>query len=72
MGSFAAPFIHVFRLADGEVLRCSPREARRTVAKREERMPDAMAEVVWEVTLESGLVRRLWPEDVVEWTQEET
>ncbi len=72
MASLQPTFRHVFRLSDGEVLRCAPRDARRTVAKREERMPDHMAEVVWEVTLESGIVRRLWPEDVVEWTQEET
>lgn len=62
------PYRHVFRLADGETLVCAPREARRTLDRRGDGAP---TETVWEVMLPSGIVRRLWPEEIRSWAQKE-
>lgn len=59
---------HVFRLADGETLILPQRAARRTVDRRGDGAP---VETVWEVQTESGLIRRLWPEDIVSWDVED-
>jgi hypothetical protein len=59
---------HVFVLTDGATLFLAPHEAIRVSDRRSERSDPV---VVWEVMLPSGIVRRLWPEDIVSWTQEE-
>lgn len=60
---------HVFRLADGETLIVPHADARRTLDKRGGAY--TRPQVCWEVTLATGVVRRLWPEDVVSWDVEE-
>lgn len=68
MSSQLSPdFRHVFRLRDGEVILVAHRDARRTIDRRSDRAP---IETVWEVTMPSGLVRRLWPEEIASWDQE--
>ena len=64
----APDFRHVFTLSDGSVIVVPHHRAVRTLDVRDRhRLP----ETVWEITLASGLVRRLWPEDVRDWTMEE-
>lgn len=55
---------HVFVLHDGETIICADREAKRTINRRSEQSDPV---TVWEVTLPSGLVRQLWPEDIRSW-----
>lgn len=68
MSSLDPGYRHRFVLADGSVLTCAPKDARRTIDKRH---PQAQPETVWEVTLPSGIVRRLWPDEIRDWTQED-
>lgn len=65
--SLRPTFRYVFRLADGETLLAEPRQARRTVDRRNDAAPTV---TVWEVE-SNGIIRRLWPEDIVSWAQEE-
>ena len=60
-------FRHRFVLHDGEVIVVPHRQARRVVDRRADR---AQPETLWEVTLDSGLVRRIWMSEIRSWTQE--
>ena len=60
-------FRHVFKLADGETILCAHKEAQRTLDRR---TAYGKPEVVWEVKTPKGPIRRLWPEDIAEWTLE--
>ena len=55
---------HRFVLSDGEVLVLPLHRAQRTLDVRDNRR---IPETVWECELDSGLVRRLWPEQVKTW-----
>ena len=68
MSDLQPRYRHVFRLAEGGELRCLDRDARRTIDRRGESAPN---ETVWEVTLPSGIVRRLWPTDILDWSIED-
>lgn len=61
-------FRYVFRLADGGSVEVHPRDAQRVIDSRT-RPPNERPEVVWEI-LVNGVVRRLWPEDIVGVEQE--
>lgn len=57
---------YVFRLAAGGVITAHPRDAIRVIDKRHEQAPPV---TVWEVK-DGGVVRRLWPEDIANVSQE--
>lgn len=59
---------HRFVLHSGEVLEVPGPLARRVIDKRSDRAP---AETVWEITLPSGLIRRLWPDEIRDWDIED-
>jgi hypothetical protein len=61
MSLYAKPpdWRYVFKTSDGE-LSLDPRDCRRVIDKR---APQALAETVWELTV-NGVVRRYWPEQV--------
>ncbi len=61
-------FRHVFKTTDGEVLIVPHRDARRVIDRRSDQAP---LETCWEVVTASGLVRTLWPSDILDWSQEE-
>jgi hypothetical protein len=61
-------YFHRFVLTDGSVIVVPHRQAQRVLDVRDNRR---IPETVWEVTLDSGLVRRFWPSDLQEWSQEE-
>lgn len=61
-------FRHRFVLHDGEVIQVPHRRAQRVIDRRG---PRAEPETLWEVELDSGLVRRLWPNEIRTWTMEE-
>ncbi len=63
-----ANFAHRFVLADGDVIVVPHHRARRTLDVRDRR---EIPETVWEIELDSGLVRRLWPEQIKTWEVEE-
>jgi hypothetical protein len=56
---------YVFKLSDGTVHNLYPRDAKRVVNMRYQDVP----EVCWEVKI-NGVVRTLWPEDILKWDQE--
>lgn len=58
----------MFRLRDGETIICAYRDAVRTLDKRSSSAP---AETVWEITTDTGLIRRVWPNELIDWTVEE-
>ena len=58
---------HVFILTDGETIIVPDYAARRVIDRRSDRAP---VQTVWEVTMPSGLLRRLWPEDIASWDNE--
>ena len=60
-------FRHVFRLRDGEVLVVPARDARRVLDRRGDGAPVV---AVWEVEVR-GVVRRLWPEEIAGWDEED-
>lgn len=68
VGSLEPGYRHVFRLRDEETIVCDPRLAKRTLDRRSD---DAPVEQVWELTLPSGLIRRVWPGELLRWEQEE-
>lgn len=68
MTSLGPAAVHVFRTRSGETIRVPWSRARRTMDKR---APGLDPEVVWEITQDSGLILRLWPEDVLSWQAEE-
>ena len=59
-------FRYVFRLADGGVVQAHPRDAIRVLDKR---TPQSDPATVWEVRV-NGVIRRLWPEEIVSVEQE--
>jgi hypothetical protein len=61
-------YFHRFVLTDGSVIVVPHRQAQRVLDVRDNRR---VPETVWEVQLDNGLVRRLWPSDVRSWDQEE-
>ncbi len=61
-------FRHVFVFHDGETLIVPQRNARRII---DVRGPRATPETLWEVTLDSGLVRRVWLTELRDWRMEE-
>lgn len=58
---------HRFVLQDGEVLTVPYQRAVRTLDVRDNRR---VPETVWECSLDSGLIRRLWPEEIRTWEVE--
>lgn len=68
MGSLEPGYRYVFRLRDGETLTCDPRLAKRVIDRRHER---SEPEPLWEIALPSGLIRRVWMDEIAEWTSEE-
>lgn len=61
-------FRHVFKLADGETLLVPQRDAQRVIDRRSDQAPP---ETCWDVKLPSGIVRRLWPDQIAGWEIEE-
>lgn len=61
-------FAHRFILTDGDVLVVPHHRARRTLDVRDRR---GVPETVWEIQLDSGLVRRVWPNELRTWEVEE-
>ena len=59
---------HVFVLQDGETITVARRQAVRVVDRRSDR---SFPETLWEVTLDSGLVRRVWASELADWRMEE-
>ena len=66
MSALTPGFKHVFLLADGEVLEAFPPHARRVV---DVRSTGSRPETVWEITLPSGLIRRVWLDEITSWKQ---
>lgn len=64
----APDFRHVFTLHDGETISVPQRQAVRMLDVRDRR---GQAEVVWEIILDSGLVRRVWANELRDWRMEE-
>lgn len=56
--------VHRFVLNDGEVLVLPLHRAQRTLDVRDNRR---IPEVCWELELDSGLVRRVWPNELKSW-----
>lgn len=67
MSSLQPAFRHVFVLSGGETILCAPNEARRVIDKRHER---SEPEPLWEIQMPSGLVRRIWMDEVADWRME--
>ncbi len=61
-------FSHRFVLADGDILVVPHHRARRTLDVRDRR---EIPEVCWEIELDSGIVRRVWPNELRSWNVEE-
>ena len=61
-------FKHTFVLVDGDVIVVPHHRARRTLDVRDRR---DVVETVWEITLDSGIVRRVWPNEIKTWEVEE-
>lgn len=61
-------FAHKFVLVDGDVIVVPHRRARRTLDVRDRR---EIPEVCWEIQLDSGIVRRIWPNELKAWEVEE-
>lgn len=57
---------YVFKLRDGTIHNLEPRDAKRVLDKR---APGLQPEVCWEARI-NGIVRQLWPEDILMWEQE--
>ncbi len=60
-------FRHRFTLHTGEVLVVSHQQARRVIDKRG---PQAPPETLWEITTDAGIVRRVWLDELRDWSQE--
>lgn len=60
-------FRHVFTLTDGETIVVPHRQAQKVIDKRTGQTPP---EICFEITLDSGLVRRVWMTEIREWRQE--
>lgn len=62
-------FMHRFILTDGSVIVVPHHRAQRVIDVHDNRR---IPETCWDVELDSGLVRRLWPGDIREWMQEDS
>lgn len=60
---------HVFRLTSGETLTLDPRDVKATINKRP--FGNQQPVRVWEIRSAGGVIRQLWPEDIISWDQEE-
>jgi len=58
---------HVFKLYSGEVLILDPHDVKATIDKHPMGNPCR----VWEIRSEGGIIRKLWPEEIQSWDQEE-
>lgn len=57
---------HVFKLTDGSSILADPRDVVKTMNRRSALMPPVR---VFEIKT-NGVVRQLWPEDILTWDQE--
>ena len=55
---------HIFQLHNGETIECPHPDAHRVVDKRTDQAPP---ETVWEIRTPTGIIRRVWPNELRHW-----